>query len=79
MRVLRQVMHCQRAANALPQHHERLALYSRRCVQPVESRLNILIDRRQTGLALRLAVAAIVDHQDLITLLGQPPASPQMP
>ncbi len=72
-------MHRQRPTNALPQDHKGFALHLRGSVQPVESGLNILIDRRQTRLALRLAIASIIQHQHLIALLWQPPDATKMP
>lgn len=72
-------MHRQRPTNALTRDHKGFALHLRGSVQPVESGLNILIDRRQARLALRLAIASVIQHQYLIALLWQPPDATKVP
>ncbi|MNG30546.1 hypothetical protein D3C84_1161810 [compost metagenome] len=59
-RVFGKIMHRQRAADALPQQHDRLALDLRRLVEPGEGGLDILVDRRQAGRAFGAAIATVI-------------------
>ncbi len=78
LRVLRQPMHRHRAAQTLPEQHQRFAFDLGRVVEPGERGVDVLVDRRQARLAFGQTVAAIVDQQDLIAVLRQPPAAAQM-
>ncbi len=79
LRMLGQVVDRQRAAETLPQQHALGALHLRRLVEPGERRVDVAVDLRQSRLALRLAVAAIVEHQHLVALGGQPPRAAEVP
>lgn len=77
LRVRCQVMHGECATQALAQHNQRPSLGFRRLVDPVERRINVLVDRRQRRLAFRQTIPAIVQQQHLIALLRQPPTAPR--
>jgi len=70
--MLAQVVNPHRATQALPQHNQRQALSLGLVLQPVESRVDVLIHTWQARRALRQAVTAIVEHQHLIALRRQP-------
>ncbi len=75
--VLDQVVHCHRATETLTEQDQWFSSNLWRFVQPLERGIDILVNRRQAWLAFRQSVTAIVDQQDLITLLRQPVTAPK--
>ncbi|MNP24944.1 hypothetical protein D3C76_1177320 [compost metagenome] len=74
----RQVVDGHRAAQALPQQHQRLALDFGRLVEPGHGRGDVLVHLGQAWLALGQAIASVIDHQHLVALLWQPVATAQV-